>query len=138
MRLLIATLLYLALASPVFAQADNPLVSIRSGETLAIKSISWLSAGACTVLFQKIDSVDVMEPIEGITLKSSEPSRFFQSWKGCPEGLTVEGVHIMMTAAQVSQKIEGNLTYRVSMETTGGPAQVTYRIHVIIYPTATH
>jgi hypothetical protein len=136
MRLLIATLLYLGLANPIFAQAEEAsLFSIRSGETLPLKSITWTSAGACTSMLVSVDSIDVLEEVPGITLTFA-PKPIHVAWKGCPGGETVDGGHVMASADKVTHKTEGDLTYRVQIQSKTGPAQMTYRAHVIIFPAA--
>jgi hypothetical protein len=136
MRILIATLFYFGLAHPIIAQQDTTLFSIRAGETLPLKPITWSSSSSCLDMLSKVDSVDVLEAVSGVSLKFEPRSIHVPFWKGCPEGGDLSGGYVMITAGSVTHKTEGDITYRVLFQSLSGPSQMTYRNHVVIFPAA--
>jgi len=108
------------------------LFTIIGGETLVIRNASSTTAN-CTPLFESFEAIDVLEGSEELTLKGEPGMVSISSPKGpCPNA--VPGVKVLVTAANVTEKKEVPLTFRVRYKTKNGPWQQTGKFKILMFP----
>ena len=130
-----------ALARPVLAQQQQQipapiLFSIRSGEALQLNFSSAVTAN-CTSLWEHFDGIDILDGPKEISL-DFKPGKgavhLKESGKVCDE---VRGGSVMITAKDITEPKEANLTFRVRFhEKSGIPWQHVHRYRLLLFPAA--
>jgi hypothetical protein len=128
------------LATSVFAQQQQqipaPIIfSIRAGETLLLHFASSVT-NDCTVLWDHFDDIDVLDGPKEVSL-DFKPGKgtvnLTASGKVCP--YEVEGGNIMISARDIAEPKEANLTFRVNFHLKSGKQwQLLYRYHLLMFP----
>ena len=121
-----------AVGSAQDAPTAIPIFSIKSGETLLLRTITSVTPN-CEPLFESFDSIDVIEGPPDISLKF-EPGKIktYTTSRTCPDA--VPGGKVMVTASDVAERKEAMLIFRVSYKTRSGPWQQTIRFRMLIFP----
>jgi hypothetical protein len=131
-----------ALALSAFAGSgtaqDSPklqLFSIRSGETLPLRTFTWFRLTTCEPLFLDFEKFDVLEGPPELSLQF-EPGKVHASTatRDCPN--PIKGGTILLTAKDIAEKKEAIFTFRVHLRTKEGPRQSTLRYNVLLFPSS--
>jgi hypothetical protein len=111
--------------------------SIRDGETLPLKKITLLTTN-CKPVFQKLDSVDVMEdaPELSFTFKPDMVAHPTIHGKDCPNA--APGALVSVTAKGITETRDAVLTLRANIDSSTGPALYTWRVHFFLFPAKAH
>jgi hypothetical protein len=109
-----------------------PLFSIKSGETLLLRTVTSITAN-CEPLFVSFDSIDVIEGPPELSFKF-EPGnvKTYTTSHVCPDA--VPGGKVMVTANGVDERKEAMLVFRVRYQTKNGPWQQTGRYRIFMFP----
>jgi hypothetical protein len=117
---------------------DGPtpqLFGIKNGETLPLRTFTWFRLATCEPLFLDFEKFDVLEGPPELSLQY-EPAQVHASstTRDCPK--PIKGGTILVTAKDVTEKIEAVFAFRVRMRTKEGPRQVTFRYNVLLFPSS--
>jgi hypothetical protein len=127
-----------AITASAFAQQHEQipapvLFSIRGGETLLLRVFTTLTS-ECVGTFQEFNSLDILDGPPEVTLKF-EPAKVHVSTVGgkvCSKALN--GGNVMITAKDVTEEKEANLTFRIRYKTQNTIATATSRYHLMLFP----
>jgi hypothetical protein len=129
----------LAIATSASAQQQEKITaptifSMRAGETVLLTTFVWITR-ECVSTFTGFDGIDILDGPPEITLKF-EPgkvvSAIAQGGKVCKP---VDGGHIMITANDISEHREEDLTFRVRFRNKQtNSATWTGRYHLLLFP----
>jgi hypothetical protein len=138
MKALSSLVIAYAIAASIFvgmgnAQDEVPLFSIKSGETLPLRIVSFVTA-TCDLLYLGFEGIDVMEGPQELSLKFEQGTvHTYTTTRDCPK--LVNGGTVMATAKDVTERKERLLTFRVRIKTKQGPVARTWRYRVLLFPT---
>ena len=104
-------------------------IAIMSGESLDLSTDYYVAN--CASLLLNIDGVDLLEGPPGVRLSFRNELVYARAQR-CT--VAVPGTITVLTAPVVSQKIGGQLVYRVRLSTEEGPKIITRTMWVTVYP----
>jgi hypothetical protein len=131
--LFLSAMVTLSASSYGQGSAQDKLFSIRSGENIPLRNISWVTTATCASLLVSVEGIDVLEGPPGLSLRF-EPGKVRGTLEACTGKNDVDGGTIIATATEITEKTEAVLTYRVRLITKSGPTQLTYRNQVLLFP----
>jgi len=112
-----------------FAQKAPRSMALKSGETLDLGPVYWIAR--CNSIVTGDPVAEILEGPPEITAKII-PAMVLPRAQGCAK--EVKGGKMLVTAKEVTQKVEGALTIRVKYTTKDGERQATRFYNVVIYP----
>ena len=111
------------------AQEELPRISLKSGETVELRNISFTRN--CRSILKETPVIEVLEGPEELTLTIKPATVVLRSDK-CSN--SVEGGIVVATAKDVKASKESRLTYRVKYKTLEGDRQVARVYLVSLFP----
>jgi hypothetical protein len=111
------------------AQTQPREIAVKNGESIDLGTV-WYVAN-CHSIMDGLPEIEVLEGPPGVTLSIREepvlPRRL-----GCAN--KVPGGTVVLSAKDVSEKVEAKLTYRIKYKTKDGPRQTTQSYMVSLFP----
>ena len=111
------------------AQEEPPRISLKSGETVELRNISFTRN--CRSILKETPVIEVLEGPEELTLTIKPASVVLRS-DNCSN--PVQGGIVVATARDVKAPKESRLTYRVKYKTLEGDRQVARVYLVSLFP----
>jgi hypothetical protein len=130
MRHSLKALLMISSASLASTQAHSQqAIALKNGESAELGTVWWVAN--CRSIMVGMPEVEILEGLPGLTLSIKEamvlPRRL-----NCAN--QVPGGILMATAKDVSDPVQGNLTYRIKYKTKDGDRQVSNTYKVSLFP----
>jgi hypothetical protein len=104
-------------------------IALKNGESLELGTISW--APDCRSIMIGVPEIEILQGPPGLTMSIKEamvtPRRL-----NCPT--PVPGGIIVATAKDVTEPVQGKLTYRIKVKTKDGDRQTANSYNVSLFP----
>ena len=130
--LLAVTLLGLG-SQEALAQARSalPSVALKSGESVEIGDLYFVSSGTCRSLLKDLPVVEVMEGPSEVTASVKE-AMVVPREQGCSQ--KVKGGRLVLTAKDIEEYSTSKLTVRITFHTKDGDTQRSNSFNLTLFP----
>ena len=116
-------------ATSADAEAELPRISLKSGETVELRNVSFTRN--CRSILKETPVIEVLEGPEELTL-TIKPATVVLRSDNCSN--PVAGGIVVATAKDVKAPTESRLTYRVKYKTLDGDRQIARVYLVSLFP----
>jgi hypothetical protein len=121
--------LSMTISDEIRGQTSPARLAVRNGESIELHSIYYVSH--CRSIMIGLPEIEILEGPPEVNLGIREepvlPRR-----QGC--AAKVAGGTLLLTAKDVSDKVEANFTYRLKYRTTDGPRETSHAYIISIFP----
>jgi hypothetical protein len=111
------------------AQEELPRISLKSGETVELRNVSFTRN--CQSILKETPTIEVLEGPEELTL-TIKPTTVVLRSNNCSN--SVAGGIVVATAKDIKAPRESKLTYRVKYKTLEGDRQIARVYLVSLFP----